>query len=50
MLDLTFSKLIAFPDVPVSLFDAAVCGKAIEVQIKSVFSTYERTQPYTDWM
>ncbi|EDU43214.1 hypothetical protein PtrSN002B_011695 [Pyrenophora tritici-repentis] len=37
--NLTFSQLIAFPDVPASLFDAGVGAKAIEVQIndQSIF-------------
>ncbi|CAE7208497.1 hypothetical protein P3342_011043 [Pyrenophora teres f. teres] len=37
--NLTFSQLIAFPDVPASLFDKAAGAKAIEVQIndQSIF-------------
>jgi hypothetical protein len=32
--DITFSELVAFPNVEPSIFDAKVGSKAVEIQIK----------------
>jgi hypothetical protein len=38
--DLTFSQLVAFPNVECSIFDSQVGAKAVEVQIKFVFQAH----------